>query len=667
MSDADFSRHAQFCIKARVCAVIEDGLRVVLEDNGVRAMADWPDGPAPAPGDSILAKGVTSVNKWGDRLLSVESFSTDGHDEPPAPVAATAKDMEDAALDLRQVAVDGTVEDVFEDETDRRWIYIVLRSADGRIYLTIPKRRISQSLADSLADASVSATGTCLQDGFGHRPHFGAHVCVADESDIRIIRPASDPFAAPPLDGLRGLRRETIANSCRRRAEGCVKAVWSDSDFLLGTKGGQSYTVRLAKGRVPPEQGRHVEVTGYPQTDFFSLRLVGGDWRYGGADITERREVPALATVEALFIDRHGNQTLKPECHGRLFRARGRVRRISAARGFAEMSVEIDGADIFFNDGGTGAFAALEPDSVVEATGVCVLLSGLWDAQTPFPHANGYVFVARSRDDVITISHPPWWTPGRLVAVICVLVACIVAVSAWNRWLNKIVERRSRQLLKEQVATVEARLKTSERTRLAIELHDALSQSLAAVAYQVAAAKSACPASDERAAETLAGAERMLLSCRTELRRCLIDLRGDALEEPYLSGALKKVLGPVAGDAAVEIDFDVPRTRLSDSTAHSILCVVRELAANAAVHGKARHIRIEGCINGENLSFSVRDDGCGFDPAACRGPDTGHFGLDGARRRMEKLGGKFDIAPAPGGGMLAKASIPVRNAGAAGD
>ena len=55
------------------------------------------------------------------------------------------------------------------------------------------------------------------------------------------------------------------------------------------------------------------------------------------------------------------------------------------------------------------------------------------------------------------------------------------------------------------------------------------------------------------------------------------------------------------------------RQRPFESTAHSILCIVRELAANAVRHGHATQIRIAGEEHDNQLSFSVRDNGCGFD------------------------------------------------------
>ena len=47
------------------------------------------------------------------------------------------------------------------------------------------------------------------------------------------------------------------------------------------------------------------------------------------------------------------------------------------------------------------------------------------------------------------------------------------------------------------------------------------------------------------------------------------------------------------------------------------------LALNGIRHGGAKTIRIAGGIDGNTLEFSVRDDGCGFDPENFPGVDDG--------------------------------------------
>ena len=293
----------------------------------------------------------------------------------------------------------------------------------------------------------------------------------------------------------------------------------------------------------------------------------------------------------------------------------------------------------------------------LEATGICIMETQNWGPSNLFPVFGGFTLVIRTPDDIRVLSRPSWWTPARLLAVIASLFAALVAFFVWNRVLNRLVERRGRQLFKEQIARAGESLKVGERTRLAVELHDSLSQNLAGLACQIAAARSSVPPDAAAALRHLDTAERMLLSSRTELRRCLWDLRGDTLEMDNMTDAVRKTVEPVIGNAELTVRFNVPRARLMDSTAHSILCIIRELAANAVRHGHAAHIRVAGEFHDERLSFSVRDDGSGFDTENYAGLADGHFGLEGIRERAGLLAGNLELESAPGKGTKATVSI----------
>lgn len=199
-----------------------------------------------------------------------------------------------------------------------------------------------------------------------------------------------------------------------------------------------------------------------------------------------------------------------------------------------------------------------------------------------------------------------------------------------------------------------SRLRVGERTRLAVELHDSLSQNLAAVAMQISSAKSARQANDSAAEDRhWTAAEKMLNSCRSELRHCLWDLRSDTMDQRDLGAAIRKTLAPISRNATVTVDSDVPRTMLSDFATHAVLMILRELTNNALVHGRANVIAIRGRAQGNVVTFSVQDNGCGFDPQSRPGLADGHFGLEGIRHRLEALHGTLDITSQPGSGSTA--------------
>jgi signal transduction histidine kinase len=236
------------------------------------------------------------------------------------------------------------------------------------------------------------------------------------------------------------------------------------------------------------------------------------------------------------------------------------------------------------------------------------------------------------------------------------LLILMAAILLWAIALKFVAERRGRQLLKTEIGKAEESLRVEERTRLAVELHDSIAQNLTGAAFQIEAAKDATR-EDSESATYLSCAEQILKSCRTELRRCIWDLRSNALEEPDINKAILSTIHPVADGADVHVHFNVPRSRMSDTTAHAILRIIRELTANAVRHGRANRINIAGDFIDGQLHFTVSDNGCGFNPESCPDASTGHFGLDGIRERIDKFNGAISIDSSAGEGTRVEIRI----------
>ena len=212
--------------------------------------------------------------------------------------------------------------------------------------------------------------------------------------------------------------------------------------------------------------------------------------------------------------------------------------------------------------------------------------------------------------------------------------------------------------MRQEIKCKSAEWRVSERTRLAVELHDSLSQNLSGLACQITAVRKTLPFTAEAAICRLNIAERMLTSSRTELKRCLWDLRGNALNCRNMTESIISTVTPVLDNAELIVRFSIPRIRLPETTAHTILCIVRELASNAVRHGHATRIQIAGAEDKAMILFSVRDNGCGFDVEHHAGIEEGHFGLEGVRERVDRLGGVLSIKSTRGSGTIVRISIP---------
>jgi signal transduction histidine kinase len=258
-----------------------------------------------------------------------------------------------------------------------------------------------------------------------------------------------------------------------------------------------------------------------------------------------------------------------------------------------------------------------------------------------FPQIYGFAVILRTGEDVIILSYPSWWYDKRILWIISPLIALIAIL-----------------FIKGRIERAMARLRLSERTRLAVEIHDTISQTLTGVACQIAAVRSSVESDPAAAKPRLETAEQMLGSCRRELKNCLFDLRNDTLAENDFSLAVSRTLEPFLGETEITVRITVERSQLSETTAHAILAILRELTANAVRHGAAASVKIAGCTTSEAFTFSVRDDGRGFCPDEAAGPIMGHFGLSGIKDRLNRIGGEFTVKSAPGRGTKARFSIP---------
>ena len=227
--------------------------------------------------------------------------------------------------------------------------------------------------------------------------------------------------------------------------------------------------------------------------------------------------------------------------------------------------------------------------------------------------------------------------------------ALLLGFIIWNRALNKLVERRGRQLYRAEIKRAQETLRVNERTRLAVELHDSLSQNLTGVALQIKTGR-------------LELAAQALKSCREELRNCLWDLRNNAIDCDTLDQAIRRTIAPQVENVQCHIRFNVPRHNLSDNTTYAILRIIRELVSNAIRHGHATDIRVAGAIEPGRLLFSVRDNGCGFNLDHHPGITEGHFGLQGIQERVDTLEGEMNITTESGAGTKVVIALPVINA-----
>lgn len=644
-------------IGERSVAVVDDsGAAIILLGH------DMTQVPTPSVGDTVRLEGETMTTFPRIRVALCARSQTIRPGPPLPPTDVKPADFLSGRFDNRLIRLHGVVTDSFTDEISRGWHYLVLLCDGMMVYAAYPEPKSHQ---EPIAYGSeITVTGVCDPANLGLRRLLGRILVFNGIADLTTINPPpSDPFDAPPLDNSHAATPSEIVARGRVKANGHVLAVWNKKNLLLKTPSDDIVNVELSDPPAP-RAGQEIEVVGHTETDLYRVNLSHAVWRVSRNPTPSQPEDDRnvmTTSVSDIMANKRGDRELQPGFHGSLIRLQGVIRHVSELEnGDCRIHLETGNEIVPVEIPASAANGAdLDPGTTAELTGICVIETENWRPGSSFPRTRGMSLVLRDRNDIRILARPPWWTPTRLLVAFSVLVLTIAVLFGWNRILRLLVTRRSRELLREQVAKLESELRISERTRLAAELHDNLAQNLTAITYQVSAAHRARQRDPAASENHLTTAARMLDSCRTELRRCLWDLRSEALDEKDFSQAIRLSVTPVLANASVAIRFNVPRSRLRDSTAQSVLSMLRELVSNAVRHGQASQIRIAGELNDGSLRFSIRDNGCGFDPGRCGTASDGHFGLDGIRERVSRHGGRVEIASTRGMGTRILVSLPL--------
>ena len=595
-------------------------------------------------GDHVRIQGTTVAGFLGHSCYAIgETAHVLSREVIPLPIETDAAGLAGGLFDNRLIRFKGMVVDTFRDEIDSQWIFLVLKDGHESFYACFAPHDPNASMGD-LIGAEIAITGFYSALISDPRFHSGRYILFSGRDAISVLRPApDDPFDVPLLTAKHHDRAEAINGMERRRVTGRVIAVWHGDRMLLRTAEGRISRVDLAD-RDPPSYGMTVDAVGQPETDLYRLNLSRGIWRT--SDVAVAVEPPPTdVTAWQMLHDYAKRPAIQIEYHGKAVRLKGLVRSLPSF-GYSDgrLALECDRYIVPVDASACPqAFAGVEIGCVLEVAGTCLIETENWRPNAPFPHVDGFAIVVRTPQDIRIISRPPWWTTGRLLAVIGTLLAALAGVFVWNRQLNRLAERRGRELTEETIARATADLKVGERTRLAIELHDALSQNLTGVALEIETSDVLIDGSPAQAHQHLGIAAKTVKSCREELKNCLWDLRNDALGEKTMDAAIRRTLAPHVRDIDIAVRFNVPRERLSDNTAHALLRIIRELVQNAIRHGHAKTIKIAGGLESDRLLFSVQDDGCGFDPENHPGVLQGHFGLQGIRERVKQFNGNLAI------------------------
>ena len=194
----------------------------------------------------------------------------------------------------------------------------------------------------------------------------------------------------------------------------------------------------------------------------------------------------------------------------------------------------------------------------------------------------------------------------------------------------------------------------AERNRLALDLHDAVSQKLFGLVLSAEAAGTLLDRDPAAARDHVGRLQALAQEALEELRSLVFELRPPELERDGLAGALRKHVELQRRLAQCEIelalDGELPADVVRD---REVLRIAQEALQNALKHAHASRVAVRLGTDGGRLLLEVEDDGVGFDPEL-EAARSLRLGLTSMQERAGRLGGTLEIVSAPGSGTTVR-------------
>ena len=236
--------------------------------------------------------------------------------------------------------------------------------------------------------------------------------------------------------------------------------------------------------------------------------------------------------------------------------------------------------------------------------------------------------------------------PADLIGGVLFLLL-FAALAAVFRSRAELWQRRQREIRNE------------ERLALARELHDTVAHHVSAIAVQAQAGGVVVRTQPAQAAAVLSAIEaeatRTLAEMRTMVRVIREDSGGTYSPQPGVTDLTSLARADAIPDIGVSLTGAV--TGLPGPVDAAVYRIAQEALTNAVRHARsATHVGIEVCRVGDHVRLRVTDNGLTHSGS---GVQPG-FGLTGMAERAQLLGGSLSAGPAPHGGWVVEAVLPVQ-------
>jgi signal transduction histidine kinase len=217
------------------------------------------------------------------------------------------------------------------------------------------------------------------------------------------------------------------------------------------------------------------------------------------------------------------------------------------------------------------------------------------------------------------------------------------------------------QKMRQKVALLEMQNSLEkERTRISRDIHDDLGATLTQITLlsELAQRKANDPPKVSLYTAQISQTARELVQAMDEIVWA-VNPRNDRL--PMVTGYIFQHAEKFFAGTPVHCRFDSPEEwpdqALSAETRHHLFLAAKEALNNAARHSGANEVWLRWKLIDDELQLSIEDNGRGLTAGA--GESFGN-GLGNMKKRMEEIGGKFELTSTPGAGTTVRLKLRLK-------
>lgn len=212
-----------------------------------------------------------------------------------------------------------------------------------------------------------------------------------------------------------------------------------------------------------------------------------------------------------------------------------------------------------------------------------------------------------------------------------------------------------------QVQRAQAVAVSEERSRLARELHDSVTQILFSINLIALSLGRLWKRNPDMAARSTDELQRLTRGALAEMRTLLRELRPQTIAATELSILLKQLSDGLSARHDIPVNLDLGQICELPPEVHVALYrIAQEALSNITKHAEASQVTVKLARGDAAVQLTITDDGQGFDPDDV---PARHMGLDIMRERADAMGAAITITSQPGAGTSIVVAWPILETG----